>query len=302
MKHGSLFSGIGGFDIAAEWVGWENVFQVEIDDFCTKVLEKHWPNVQRFRDIKEFNGKQWRGRVDIISGGFPCQPFSQAGKRKGQADDRYLWPEMLRVISEAKPSFVVGENVAGLISMENGKTLDRILSDLENEGYTTEQFIIPACGVGAWHRRDRIWIIANNVCDSNRLSTKRGMEMDGQLLERRKWDKKTNGFNYISKDVSNNDSEYSKELQRGDKLGDEIKKIPFGWSDKEYGWVGQSKSDMGGMVTGLSYGMDGYWDREPEGIPRVATGIKNRVNRLKSLGNAIVPQVVYEIFKAIDNL
>jgi len=157
MRHGSLFSGIGGFDLAAEWMGWENVFQVEIDPWCRKILKKNFPNAEQYGDIKEFRGE--RGSVDILSGGFPCQPFSHAGKRKGESDDRYLWPEYLRIIREIQPTYVVGENVAGLVSMEDGKTLEGIFSDLEGEGYTVESFIIPACGVGAWHRRDRIWII-----------------------------------------------------------------------------------------------------------------------------------------------
>jgi DNA (cytosine-5)-methyltransferase 1 len=160
MRHGSLFSGIGGFDLAAQWMGWENIFQVEWDSHCQKVLAKNFTNVKRYGDIKEFDGTQYRGTVDILSGGFPCQPFSHAGKRKGESDDRYLWPEYLRIIREIQPSYVVGENVAGLVSMEDGKTLDGIFSDLEGEGYETEQFIIPACSVGAWHRRDRIWIVA----------------------------------------------------------------------------------------------------------------------------------------------
>ena len=152
MRHGSLFSGIGGFDFAAEWMGWENVFQVEYDEWCQKILTKNFPNVKKYRDIKDFKGYP----VDVISGGFPCQPFSHAGKRQGEADNRYLWPEMLRVIREAKPTFVVGENVAGLVSMENGKTLDGIFADLENEGYTVESFIIPAASVGAWHERQNL--------------------------------------------------------------------------------------------------------------------------------------------------
>ena len=157
MRHGSLFSGIGGFDLASEWMGWENVFQVEIDDYCQKVLAKNFLNVKRYGDIKEFKGQP--GSVDILTGGFPCQSFSHAGKRKGKSDDRWLWPEYLRIIREIKPAYVVGENVAGLISMEDGKTLEGIFTDLEGEGYEIESFIIPAFSVGAIHRRDRIWII-----------------------------------------------------------------------------------------------------------------------------------------------
>ena len=158
MRHGALFNGIAGFMLAAEWMGWENVFSVEIDDWCNKVSKKNFPNVIQYGDIKTFKGEA--GSVDILTAGFPCQPFSHAGKRKGKSDDRYLWPEYLRVIREIKPTYVVCENVTGLITMEDGKTLDGIFTDLEGEGYTIESFIIPACGVGAWHRRDRIWIIA----------------------------------------------------------------------------------------------------------------------------------------------
>ncbi len=156
LSHGSLFSGIGGFDLAAQWMGWNNIFQVEKDDWCRKVLAKNFPKTERFADIKDFTGYEYTNRIDVISGGFPCQPFSVAGQRKGKDDDRYLWEEMLRVIRTIKPTYVVGENVTGII----GLALDTVLSDLEAQGYTTETFIIPACSKNAWHRRDRVWIVA----------------------------------------------------------------------------------------------------------------------------------------------
>jgi len=189
IKHANLFSGIGGFLLAAEWCGWENIFAVEIEDYPQKVLQKNFPNIQKFKDIYDFDGTKFKGTVDIISGGFPCQPFSVAGKRQGEKDNRYLWPEMLRVISEIKPAFVVGENVVGLVSMENGKILERIFSDLENEGYTVESFIIPACGVGAWHRRNRIWIIAYS-----------------RLFGQEKHEKQTAGIEQYSQTASNTES------------------------------------------------------------------------------------------------
>lgn len=156
LSHGSLFSGIGGFDLAAQWMGWNNIFQVEKDDWNRKVLAKNFPKTERFADIKDFTGHEYTNRIDVISGGFPCQPFSVAGQRKGKDDDRYLWPEMLRVIATIKPTYVVGENVTGII----GLALDTVLSDLEAQDYTTETFIIPACSKNAWHRRDRVWIVA----------------------------------------------------------------------------------------------------------------------------------------------
>ena len=162
MTHLSLFSGIGGLDLAAEWAGFTTVGQCEWADYPTKVLEKHWPDVPRWRDIRTLTGESFYEKtgmrtVDVISGGFPCQPFSVAGKRRGKEDDRYLWPEMLRVISELRPAWVVGENVAGIVNM----ALDRVYADLENEGYTVQTLIIPACAVDAPHRRDRCAIIAN---------------------------------------------------------------------------------------------------------------------------------------------
>ena len=164
MKHLSLFSGIGGLDLAAEMAGFATVGQCEWADYPTKVLEKHWPDVPRWRDIRTLTGESFYEKtgirtVDVISGGFPCQPFSVAGKRRGKEDDRYLWPEMLRVISELRPTWVVGENVAGIVNM----ALDQVYSDLENEGYSVQALIIPACAVDAPHRRDRCAIVGRKT-------------------------------------------------------------------------------------------------------------------------------------------
>src|SRR3990172_3735236 len=153
---GSLFSGIGGFDLGLERAGFKIKWQVEINEWCQKILTKHWPNVSKYRDIRGV-GIHNLETVDLICGGFPCQPFSTAGKRKGKEDDRHLWPEMLRVISELQPRWVIGENVAGFVSMG----LDDCISDLENQGYEVQTFIIPACALNAPHRRDRVWIVAN---------------------------------------------------------------------------------------------------------------------------------------------
>jgi len=325
MRHGSLFSGIGGFDLAAEWVGWENVFQVENDEWCQKVLIKNFPNVKKYKDIKDFNGAEWRGRVNVISGGFPCQPFSQAGKRQGKADDRYLWPEMLRVISEAKPSFVVGENVAGLLSMENGRTLERILFDLENEGYQVEVFVIPACAVGAWHRRDRVWIVAwtnrfLSDTDSRRGRGKKGIRKND--LQRGKRKKQDNNIKQtdkrFTKDVPDTESKqstsenvrkYSKQEQVESGRSCLQNGISENVSDTEGGGMEGSRPDrkqepQAPIRQGLlrcNGSRDGRenWESEPD-VGRVAHGIPDRVDCLKGLGNAIVPQIAFEIFQAIN--
>lgn len=161
----SLFSGIGGIDLAAEWAGMETVGFCEIDHFCQKVLKKHWPNVPIFNDVRKINKEMLEDaqvpQVDIIAGGFPCQPFSTAGKRRGTKDDRNLFPEMVRLITEIKPSWVVGENVAGFTNM----ALDALLTSLETIGYTALPFIIPACAVNAPHRRDRVFVVAHSSSD-----------------------------------------------------------------------------------------------------------------------------------------
>ena len=194
MTHGSLFSGIGGFDLAAEWMGWENIFHCEIGEFPRKILKHHFPNSICYEDIKKTDFTKHRGEIDIISGGFPCQPYSNAGKRRGKEDDRHLWPEMLRVIREVQPRFVVGENVAGLLSWNNGMVFHEIITDLENEGYETQAFLIPACATNAPHRRDRIWFVAHSIYCG--YSTKRGKETEkdgiqskiGKTMDSREFD------------------------------------------------------------------------------------------------------------------
>lgn len=268
MTHGSLFSGIGGFDLAAQWAGWHNVIQVEKDAFCRKVLEKNFPAVRRYEDIKNFNGYEYKNTIDVISGGFPCQPFSVAGRRKGAEDDRFLWHEMLRIIREIRPHFVVGENVAGIISME----LDQVLTDLEAEGYATETFIIPACGLGAWHRRNRVWIIAYSDSVRKRFG-RRDSNQQSEIAP--VWESLRGpvaGFGQIglASNPHNTDSKKQRKPQS---------------NEAQYS----------------ASGCCSWWETEP-GICGVANGVPARVDRLKGLGNAIVPQVAFEIFKAINKL
>ena len=163
MTHASLFSGIGGFDLAAEWAGWTNVFNCEIDPFCRKVLKYHFPKAAQYEDIRTTDFTVWRDSIDVLTGGFPCQPFSVAGKRKGTGDDRYLWPEMLGAIREIRPRWVVGENVLGIVDWSEGLVFEQVCSDMENEGYEVQPFVLPACGVNAPHRRYRVFIVAHRA-------------------------------------------------------------------------------------------------------------------------------------------
>src|SRR5690606_26122536 len=161
-------------------MGWETVQFVELDKFCQQVLKKHWPNVPIHDDIKTFDGTKYRGAIDIVTGGFPCQPFSTAGKRKGPKDDRYLWPDMLRVIREVQPSYVVGENVYGLVNWSGGLVFEQVCADLENEGYQVQPVILPACGVNAPHRRDRVWFIAYSASNNDRRAERELCKENGR--------------------------------------------------------------------------------------------------------------------------
>jgi DNA (cytosine-5)-methyltransferase 1 len=181
MKVISLFAGIEGFGLAAHKVGWEVVASVEWEQFPQLVIKKNFPNTEIHGDIKQFDGRKYRGTIDIICGGFPCQPYSLAGKRKGKNDDRHLWPEMLRVIREVQPTWVIGENVPGLINWSEGVVFEEVQSDLEAEGYEVQSFILPAAGVGAPHRRDRVWIVAYSEGHGNNRTPKRtGEKARGQ--------------------------------------------------------------------------------------------------------------------------
>jgi len=176
MRHGSLFSGIGGFDLAAEWMGWENVFHCEWNTFGQKVLHHYWPNAEQFTDITKSDFTKYANTIDILTGGFPCQPYSSAGKRLGKEDERHLWPEMLRAIREIQPRWVVGENVLGLVNWSGGLVFHEVQTDLEAEGYEVQPYVLPAVSVNAPHRRDRVFFVAKNTNENGRGSEQRQKE------------------------------------------------------------------------------------------------------------------------------
>ena len=287
--------------MAAEWAGFKTVGQCEFADYPTKVLEKHWPNVPRWRDIRSVTAESFYERtglrtVDLISGGFPCQPFSVAGKQKGKRDDRYLWPEMLRVISEIKPTWVLGENVPGILRIA-GKT---VCEGLEREGYAVTVFNFEAAAVGARHRRERVFFVAHIM--DNTISRRWETGIENQTRK--------NSFQRIFKtasgDVAIPCSE--RETERGNEGFQQTTSLKGTGANNRRGtqeYVGREwravEPNVGGMANGISYWLDGYWRVEPD-IPRVATGVKNRVDRLKCLGNAVVPQQVYPILKAIAEI
>lgn len=269
MNHVDLFSGIGGFALAASWV-WPDYVPLahsEVDEFCCKVYHKHFPGSECLGDIKKINWARFAGRVDLLTGGFPCQPFSVAGKRRGKEDDRAIWPEMLRAIREIEPRWVVGENVSGLINMG----LEEVLSDLEGSGYTTETFVIPACAKNAPHRRDRIWIVAN----------------DEKPIDRR----------------HHRESEERQEPQSGKSNGSGDATDSSKQRLSKPGLTGERKLQEeggGGIHDRPKFGdWSENWLEVATRLCRVDDGVSGRVDRLKSLGNAIVPQVAAEIMAAI---
>lgn len=346
MTHASLFSGIGGFDYAAALLGWINIFDCEIDAFCRKVLEYHFPNSVHYGDITKQIFKEWRGKIDVLSGGFPCQPFSLAGQRKGADDNRYLWPQMLRVIREIRPTWVVGENVAGILTMvqpgaevevggqaslfgedyqkrvlhRQEYVIENICRDLEREGYAVQPLLIPACAVGAPHKRDRIWFIAHRTnagtetmqftgengiyavgtssnTDGDRYTScgtscriekerRERAAVSGQRGGRCEWFNGLDGFSRIAADPYGKRQKYGND-QRTER-----------WSEPDEQFKRQnilsiwekfpSQSPICSGDDGLSGRLDGI------------TFSKWMQESVKAYGNAIVPQVAYEIFKAIE--
>lgn len=280
MKHLDLFSGIGGFALAARWMGWETVQFVELDKFCQQVLKKHWPNVPIHDDIKTFDGTRFRGTVDIVTGGPPCQPASSAGKRKGENDDRWFWPEAIRVFGDIRPSIAVFENPDDLLSLDMGKPFERICSSMENLGYKVETFGIPAACVGAWHERDRIWIIAY---DDHRIharklddGTNRNQAQAGEGSHKRQRQTSNRQRIWFESDTSApaaTDTD-TQGLQRA--------------AQNKFRSVSEQDESLQGCAAyGGTATPGAYWSAEP-GVGRMVHGVSNRVDRIKSLGNAIV--------------
>ena len=325
--HLDLFSGIGGFALAAGWAGYRTVGFCEVEDYPRRILSKRFSGVPIHGDIRELDGSDYQG-VTLITGGYPCQPFSQAGKRQGAADDRHLWPEMLRVVKQARPAWVLAENVAGHITLG----LDEVLADLEGEGYAARAVVIPACAVDAPHRRDRVWIVARNVDDAQSAGSGRilrdlpsadeGQRQPEECRQDQAWESVDAG-----KDLAHSGSgrRQGGELQAGrnesglcgtdvadtDSMQRRMRHTvrqdaeDAGQSSRstQHG-QGQLVSRLGGAVDGLSSGLDmsrrwsdGSWE---DGVPRVTVGAKNRTQRLKALGNAIVPQVAYELIRHLE--
>ena len=367
LTHFSLFTGIGGIDLASEWAGFTTVGQVEIDDFCNKVLEKRWPDVPRWGDVRDVTRESVSargiGRIDLLSGGFPCQPHSCAGKRKASADERDLWGEFARVICEFEPRWVLAENVRGLLSSESGRFFGRVLRDLADMGYSVGWCCYGANAIGAPHQRERVFIVAHSTITQRQP----GAEVEGVLravsTDQREYDNADGPGAAQSGDVADTAvirREGFYQVPRGNGEEQEKRRLP----ESSGGSIGPAQPRLGRVPHGFSAGMDGHWPagwwptpqankntpnttdtgdlvnsdgtpwrmgqkpydrrtgnpvttnladavRWPSGPsseqrewepPRIAKGIKNRRERLKALGNAVVPAQVYPILQAIADI
>ena len=269
-----LFSGIGGFSLGLERAGFETVAFCEIDKYCRLVLQKHWKDIKIYNDVREITRQQYEQDglelPEIITGGFPCQPFSVAGRQKGSRDNRYLWPEMFRIIKEFKPRWIIAENVRGIINIQDGVVFEGVHADLESQGYETQTFNIPAAGVGAPHRRERVWIVANSRCTIRGQQSTRNKESIGPETSQE------------TKRSADSDS-VARSSER-EKIMANSKRV---YVQGQHDGSGKEQSRRGG-----------WWEVEPN-VGRVADGLPGRVHRLKGLGNSIVPQIAEEIGKAI---
>ena len=325
LVHGSLFSGFDAPSVAASWMGWENAFHCEINPFCNEILKYWFPDSEHYEDITKTDFSQWKGRIDVLTGGFPCQPFSLAGQRKGADDNRYLWPYMLCAIREIRPAWVIGENVAGILTMvqpgketevgsqtslfgeDNRKRIllrqeyvvETICKDLEREGYSVQPMLIPACAVGAPHRRDRVWFIAHRNDATNSNSEKL-----------QKW---------LKTGRRSNEAENRARMDNGIERFGSLRYAPYSYNKRlrgciNFGSVGKEKKKSSHEQFSGSLFPD--WQNFPtqspvcrgnDGLPFDVDNLtipftKWRQESVKGYGNAIVPQVILEIFKAIEEL
>ena len=334
MRLLDLFSGIGGFSYAAEKLigGYKTVAFCEMDEFCQKVLKKHWPQVPIYDDVRTLDAARL-GRIDICTFGFPCQPVSQAGLQKAESDDRWLWDEIIRILQVSKPKWIIAENVVGLISIQDGLLIEHCISCLEAESYEVQSVVIPACAKNAPHRRDRVWIIGQlttNTNDTGNRTSRSYIDQEQQTIEQG-W-KEQSLFEFSRHDEAVADSTVSRLQEHGHsksknvvKRSENVANASSEGSQRglcrgqvqrrqtEQQYFGQTSTiceqpkeraetvvgKMGDMADGISTGLLRHFDREPEHISRVTTGEKDRAKKLKALGNSIVPQVAAEILLAI---
>lgn len=330
MNHLGLFEGIGGFSLAARWAGWHTVAWCEINPFGQQVLRHHFPNAKGHDDITQTDFTIYRGTVDIITGGFPCQPYSLAGKRLGKEDERHLWPQMLRAIREVQPRWVVGENVSGLVNWSDGLVFEEVQTELEAEGYEVLAFVLPAAGVGAPHRRDRVWFVARSTSQSSERM--RFEQRSAGESQQGQFGGSCGGMgNWITADTSSNRRQRERQrialekglqprsesgwqlagrLERfchaGDAANPSNKRLQRGKEQGGAGGIGQkSHKQPAGCVRP-------NWAEFPtqppvcsrdDGFPNRLDGItfsKWRSESVKAYGNAIVPQVALQIFNSIN--
>jgi DNA (cytosine-5)-methyltransferase 1 len=371
MNHLGLFEGIGGFSLAARWAGWETLAWCEWNEFGQKVLRHHFPEAEGFGDITKTDFTKYANRIDVLTGGFPCQPFSLAGKRKGTEDERHLWPEMLRAIREIQPTWVVGENVFGIVNWDGGMVFNQVQADLEAEGYEVQPYVLPACAVNAPHRRDRVWFVAYNEHNRNRRrQQQQESEQEKSRVIENTWSdgcangeydkqrdfgnigesctrgEKRNFIGEALQDASNpnSNSEYEINTSEGgeyaqrniEQMGRDVRNTNCtglqgrcnteqgqrfnGGHDSNKSFTAYSNSrrqpseEHGKAESGrfTETSLPGDWQDFPtqppicggnDGLPTELDGItfpKWRNESIKAYGNAIVPQVAYQIFKAIN--
>ena len=288
LKVLDLFSGIGGFSLGLESTGYfETVAFCEKDEFCKKVLQKHWSNLKIYDDVRSLHDTKIQ--ADVVTGGFPCQSFSQAGLQKGREDDRWLWNEMFDVIKQVRPRWVIGENVQGIINIEEGMVLRQVQNDLDSEGFKVQCFIIPASGIGAWHNRNRVWILACNISNSNGIRHRRGNSTRCADEEWTFLPREQEGGKMGSKTQRrSNVSDTSVKRPQGHRLSTNVEEkqrredLSTKTSAEEQQTWWQTESRICGVPDGVSYGVD-----------------RDRAKRIKALGNSIVPQIVRQIGLAI---